>query len=324
VQELRESEERFRMLATSIPQLVFRSRPDGSRSWGSPQWEVYAGLSDAASRNFGWLEAIHPDDRELTRHRWQDAQAAGEYYVEHRIRRHADGQYRWHQTRAKPAGASPAEWVGTSADVHDMRGLQDRQQVLLAELQHRTRNLLALVQAIARQTIKSSTSLADFSRQFESRLGALSRVQDILARTDHGPIGLEAIVMAELEAHGAGEAVEVQGPAVELAPNAAQALALAVHELATNAVKYGALRQPDGRLSVKWQLRDDHGQPHVALEWRETGITVPDRPQGRGRRGYGSELIERALPYQLDAVTSLEFNRDGVRCLIDLALERNP
>ena len=147
-----------------------------------------------------------------------------------RIRRVADGQYRWHQTRAKPAGVSAADWVGTSADVHEMRGLQDRQQVLLSELQHRTRNLLALVQAIARQTMKSSVSLQDFSREFESRLGALSRVQGVLARTDQGPIDLEQIVRAELEAHGAGHAAEIAGPRVELAPNAAQALALALHE----------------------------------------------------------------------------------------------
>src|SRR3954465_5548914 len=108
--ELKESEARFRMLATSIPQLVFRCLGDGTRSWGSPQWVVYAGLSDEGSRGLGWVEAIHPDDREPTRSRWLDAQRSGEYYVEHRIRRHADGQYRWHQTRAKPADQSSKEW----------------------------------------------------------------------------------------------------------------------------------------------------------------------------------------------------------------------
>src|SRR6195952_231 len=210
--KLTESEERFRMLATSIPQLVFRSRPDGSRSWGSPQWEVYAGLSDANSRGFGWLEAVQPEDRQLTLSRWDDARESGEYYVEHRIKRHADGQYRWHQTRAKPAGSSAVDWVGTSADVHDMKGLQDRQQVLLSELQHRTRNLLALVQAIARQTKKSSTSLEDFHREFESRLGALSRVQGVLARTDQRPIDLRQIVQAEIQAHGAAGVAEIKGP----------------------------------------------------------------------------------------------------------------
>lgn len=319
--ELKESEERFRMLATSIPQLVFRSHPDGGRSWGSPQWEVYAGLSDADSRGFGWLEAIHPEDREVTLSHWLDAQHTGEYYTERRIRRHADGQYRWHQTRAKPAGSSSVDWVGTSADVHDMRGLQDCQQVLLSELQHRTRNLLALVQAIARQTKKSSASLDAFSFQFESRLRALSRVQAVLARTDHAPIDLQQIVESEIDAHGGGDGVEIDGPAVLLTPNAAQALALALHELATNAVKYGALRQPPGKLLVRWTLRNDGHEPRILLEWRESGVTMIAPPPEGHRKGYGRELIERALPYQLNAVTNLEFTSEGVRCKVELPLE---
>jgi PAS domain S-box-containing protein len=320
--ELKESESRFRMLATSIPQLVFRSRNDGSRSWGSPQWEVYAGLSDSASRHFGWLEAIHPDDRDMTRDRWRDARSSGEYYVEHRIRRHADGEYRWHQTRARPASPSSNEWVGTSADVHEMRGLQDRQHVLIAELQHRTRNLLALVQAIARQTFKSSTSTAESSRQFNSRLGALSRVQGVLASNDHRPIDLQGIVRAELDAHGAGDVAEICGPTVDLPASAAQVIALALHELTTNAVKYGALRQPTGQLSVNWHLQEDEANTRVILEWREKGVTMPDIPADARRKGYGRELIERALPYQLNANTRLDFTQDGVRCLVELPLEQ--
>jgi PAS domain S-box-containing protein len=320
--ELAESEARFRMLATSIPQLVFRSHSDGARSWGSPQWEVYAGLSDADSRGFGWLEAVHPDDRELTRSRWESAQHSGEYYVEHRIRRAADGQYRWHQTRARPAGESSTEWVGTSADVHEMRGLQDRQQVLLSELQHRTRNLLALVQAIARQTMKSSGSLQDFSPQFESRLGALSRVQGVLARTDQRPIDLEQIIRTELEAHGALEIAEINGPSIELAPNAAQAIALALHELGTNAVKYGALRQPPGKLEINWHLQGNDGEARVILNWLERNRDSTEAAPVPRRRGYGRELIERALPYQLNAITKLEFMPEGVRCSVELPLER--
>jgi two-component sensor histidine kinase len=304
------------MLATSIPQLVFRSRNDGRRSWGSPQWEIYAGLSDAESREFGWVEAVHPDDRQMTLDRWRDAQISHEHYVEHRIRRASDGQYRWHQTRARPAGDW---WVGTSADVHEMRSLQDRQQVLLSELQHRTRNLLALVQAIARQTLRSSASLADFAREFESRLGALSRVQGLLARADQSPIDLQQILAAELDAHG-GARAEIAGPSVELEPIAAQALALALHELATNAVKYGALHQPQGKLSVAWKVDKDQGQPRLILEWLETAVIMPP-PSSSGRKGYGRELIERALPYQLNATTHLEFTHQGVRCTIEMPLD---
>jgi two-component sensor histidine kinase len=202
-----------------------------------------------------------------------------------------------------------------------MRGLQDRQQVLLSELQHRTRNLLALVQAIARQTLKSSSSLTDFARQFESRLAALSRVQGILARTDHGPVDLKQIVQAELDAHGGGVAAEISGPSVNLAPNAAQALALALHELATNAVKYGALRDATGKLAIKWSLGHDQDGPKVIIEWRESGVAMPEPAEGR-RKGYGTELIERALPYQLNALTTLDFTGDGVRCTVEVPLER--
>lgn len=175
---LRENEARFRVLATHVPQIVFRSNGSGSRTWGSPQWVAFTGLDSDASVGFGWLDAIHPDDREATRAAWDAAGATGELYVEHRVLRAKDGAYRWHQTRARPIGQElDGEWVGTTTDVHELRDLKDRQQVLMAELQHRTRNLLAVVQAIATQTARKSNSVAEFAGEFTDRLGALSRLQ---------------------------------------------------------------------------------------------------------------------------------------------------
>ena len=164
---VRQSEQRFRLLASSIPQLVFLTRPDGTRTWPSPQWIAFTGLGFDQSLGLNWLEAIHPDDRERTQQAWDQAGLNGEYYVEHRVRRHPDGEYLWHQTRAKPldgAGALNSEWVGTMTDIDDLRRLQGRQQTLLAELQHRTRNLLSVVQAIANQTLRSSESLGFVQR----------------------------------------------------------------------------------------------------------------------------------------------------------------
>jgi two-component sensor histidine kinase len=285
---------------------------------------VFTGLSDPASREFGWLEAIHPDDREATVAGWRTAQRTGDYHVEHRIRRVTDGEYRWHQTRATPVQAGGTlgdEWVGTSADIHELRGLQERQQVLLAELQHRTRNLLALVQAIASQILRSRPSLEAFAAQFKDRLRALSRVQGLLARTDRKTIDLRSILDAELAAHEEDHGSEqrskmhVEGPSVQLPPSAAQTLALAVHELATNAAKYGALSQPDGQLQVTWRLEDQADKCCLILDWRESGVTMPAEKVPK-RKGYGSELIERALPYQLKAKTRLDFGEDGVRCSI--------
>ena len=315
------SEERFRTLAVNIPQLVFRSHSSGARSWGSPQWQVYTGLSDAQSGEFGWLEAIHPDDRELTIKGWSAARATQSYAVEHRIRRYEDGAYRWYQTRALPVsstGGGGEEWVGTSTDIHELRGLQSRQQVLLAELQHRTRNLLALVQAMARRTLRGAGSFKEFAEMYESRLAALSRVQSVIASTGDDTVNLRLLVEAELEAHqgDASDRISVAGPDIEIPTSSAQTLALAIYELATNAVKHGSIGQPQGRLAVTWRLETGGVQPgRLVLEWRERGVAMPDAASPR-RKGYGSELIEKALPYQLSAETSIDFGADGVHCTI--------
>jgi PAS domain S-box-containing protein len=318
-ERLRESEQRFRLLASSIPQLVFLTRPDGSRTWPSPQWIAFTGVGFDESLGLNWLEAIHPDDRERTQPAWDQARVKGEYYVEHRIRRHSDGEYLWHQTRAKPLDSTEAlnrEWVGTMTDIDDLRRLQGRQQTLMAELQHRTRNLLSVVQAVANQTLRSSESLASFKSQFTGRLGAISRVQSLLSEVESRAVDLRDLVTAELAAHSEPHfeptKIEVKGPAVALPATAAQAIGLALHELATNAVKYGALAQPGGRLEVRWELKEKKPIPEVALNWSETGISV-GTPK---RKGYGRELIERALPYQLDAKTHLEFSPNSVRCEI--------
>jgi PAS domain S-box-containing protein len=319
-QRLRENEERFRILATSIPQLVFRTRPDGSRTWPSPQWVAFTGLGPEESLGFGWLDAIHPDDLALTREGWREAQERGEYHVEHRVRRQSDGSYRWHQTRARPLeseGSDTSDWVGTMTDIHDLRGLKDRQQVLMAELQHRTRNLLAVVQSIASQTLRRSASLDAFGAEFADRLRALSRVQGLLSRVDQQEFDLRTLVEAELAAHrdAQGGMIMVDGPPAALPAASAQALGLALHELATNAVKYGALGRAGGTLTVRWTIEAVEPEPLVRLEWRESGVAMADRGAAP-RKGYGTELIERALPYQLKAETSLQFMSDGVWCTI--------
>ncbi|HET9445435.1 MAG TPA: PAS domain S-box protein [Steroidobacteraceae bacterium] len=319
---VRDSEELFRLLATNIPQLVFRSKASGERTWPSPQWCAYTGMSFEQSLHFGWLEAIHPEDRRISEQAWLDARARGEYYVEHRIRRATDAEFRWHQTRAAPLNAGQfADWVGTSSDIYDLRTLQDEQQVLLGELQHRTRNLLAVVQAIAKQMLRSSISLEQFGAAFESRLRALSRVQALLARAGQESLDVRELVETELHAHGweGGEtAVTLQGPACVLPVSAAQPVALALHELATNATKYGAFAHEGAKLLVSW-AEDGSARPtRVVLRWQETG--VPMVHSTAPRRGFGSDLIQRALPYQLGARTRLEFGESGVTCEISVPL----
>ena len=134
-------------------------------------------------------------------------------------------------------------------------------------------------------------------------------------------VDLRTLVEAELAALGGNTdvaaKVTVSGPSVRLPAGAVQALALALHELATNAVKYGALGQPSGKLTVTWRVAAEKDQSWVELDWREAGVRMPP-PGTPRRRGYGSELIERALRYQLRARTRLDFRNDGVRCSISV------
>ncbi len=322
---LRLSEERFRTLATNIPELVFTSLGDGLRTWGSPQWVVYTGLSDADSREWGWLEAVHPEDRPHTRESWEVASRSGIYEVEHRIRRVADGEFRWHQTRAMPlqrGDEAPVEWVGASTDIHQLRGLRESQDVLLAELQHRTRNLITIVQSIAHRSARSAPTLADFIRELDHRLQALSRAESLSPYGSHGVVDLRKLIDMELAAHlpvDRSSKVRLEGPSVNIPRTAAQPVGLALHELTTNAVKYGALKQEGGRLDISWRVEKRDDEWRVALEWRETGLVMPADATAR-RRGYGTELIEQALRYQLSADTNLEFLADGVHCRVEVPI----
>lgn len=192
----RASERRLLALVEGIPQLVWRAGEDGRWTWASPQWAAYTGQTEAQSRNHGWLDAVHPDDRGPAVEAWRDAARAGLLKMEGRLRSAADGSYRWFQTRAMPVRGERGdvvEWLGTSTDIDDLRRMQEQQQVLVAELQHRTRNLLGVVHSIAQQTLASSETLEAFGTAFNERLTALSRVQGLLSRAGDEPITLRTV-----------------------------------------------------------------------------------------------------------------------------------
>jgi len=203
-----------------------------------------------------------------------------------------------------------------------LRASEARLRILVAELQHRTRNLMGVVRLTASKTLQTSTSLADFGSRFQTRIDALARVQGLLSGLDeHDRVTFDQIIRAELDAMGAPDrTVTLVGPSgLRLRSGTVQMLAMAIHELATNAMKYGALAQEGANLSVEWRTSVDAstGAPRLHVEWRETGVSMPD-PSLEGRRsGQGRELIERALPYQLKAKTRFEMTADGVRCTIE-------
>ncbi|SER11093.1 two-component system, chemotaxis family, CheB/CheR fusion protein [Faunimonas pinastri] len=325
---VRESEERLHSLVEGLPQLVWRAVDDGKWTWASRQWAEYTGQSEAESRDWGWLEALHPDDRAAARAAWTKAAEDGVIGIECRICRKSDGSYRWFQTRATPVGderGAIVEWIGTSTDIDDLRELQERQGVLVGELQHRTRNLIGVVRSLAEKTSRSSTDLIDFRDRFRDRLDALARVQGLLSRLkEHDRVSFDELIRTELSALDASSSrIELEGPSAIRLPSATvQMLAMTLHELATNAVKYGALGQPTAKLAVNWALEPDGdgGRRWLHIEWRETGVAMHPADGDASVGGQGRELIERALPYQLGAHTTYELGPDGVRCTISMPL----
>lgn len=330
LEALRQSELRFRTLVEGMPQLAWRAIDGGRWTWCSPQWAAYTGQEDAQSLALGWLQAFHPDDRDAAVQAWGRAESSGRLDVEGRILCVAEGRYRHFRSRALPvrdAGANIREWIGTSTDVDDLVQLRAEQGVLVAELQHRTRNIMAVVQAVTMRTLRGAASLDDFRGCIDERLGALARVQGLLSRRESGThVAFDALLREELAAHaafsedGSSERVTVSGPSgIPLQSRNVQTLALALHELATNAIKYGALALPTGKLSVVWKLeRSDDRKPCLHIDWRETGVPLTPGAQPVQGSGYGRELIERALPYQMGARTTYGFESDGAHCTIEV------
>lgn len=199
-----------------------------------------------------------------------------------------------------------------------------RNKVLLSSLQHRVRNALALVRSIARRTAQTSETIEDFQARLDARLGAVARAQALALLDTSETLPMEQLLAGELLAHAAheGEQISLRGPAVRLGYAAAGPLGLAIHELAVNAVEYGALSQQNGRIEVSWQVEAPGGDSSVLrLDWREAG--VPAAAAGPRRRGFGTEMIEQTLAYELDATASLGFGLDGIHCTIDLPCTDN-
>lgn len=319
--ELREAELRFRTLLEGIPQLVLRAVDHGRWTWASPQWTEFTGQAEADSHGLGWLQRVHPDDRDAAMTAWSHAMETGGFSVEYRLC-HADEGYSWFSTRATPVRGDDGtimEWLGTSTDIHSLRQLQDRQRILLAELQHRVRNIIAMIRSMARRTSEGPATVGDYVEHFEGRINAMARTQALLTRTPGAGVDLQNLVRDELEAQATKPTqYSCRGPDIALSPKAAEVLTLAIHELATNAIKYGALGVPDGLVNIEWSKEQGSGRDWLRLDWSELRVTLPaDHGQ---RKGFGTELITRRVPYELKGRGKIEFKPTGLHARIEFPL----
>jgi len=195
------------------------------------------------------------------------------------------------------------------AEVAERRAAEERQRLLLNELNHRVKNTLASVQSIARQSLQNADDVVTFRRAFEARLMALSQTHNLLTAQNWEGASLLDILAAELRPHGGGR--------VKLKPKAAVALGMAVHELATNALKYGALSAPEGHVALRLHLIGREDDRRLVIEWVESGGPAVSQP---ARKGFGSRLLERGLTGELAGRVRLDYDPAGLSCRMELPL----
>lgn len=201
----------------------------------------------------------------------------------------------------------------SARDVTERKSLEERQRLLLRELTHRVKNSLAVVQAIAHQTLRTSRSGDDFVERFEGRIAALASAHNLLVQSEWNGADLRALACSQLEPY-ATEQLRIEGEPVLLPADLATSFGLVFHELATNAAKYGSLSQPKGTVDVSWTLRSRNNRNILTVIWREQSGPVVKRPMSTG---FGSALVDRAIP---NAKVTREFDRDGLVCTIELPL----
>lgn len=319
---LRCSEERYRGLTEAIASIVWTLRPDGTAT-DLTQWCDITGQTGAESAGFGWLQAVHPEDRERVRLRWQEAlRDRSTFDAEYRLHE-ANGRYAWYDARAVPlleADGRVREWVGVCIDIDGRKTAEERQALLAAELSHRVRNILASVQAIIGLTAQNAPSQEELTKRLQGRVAALARTYALLTGEKWRGASLTRIIRDELHPYveGEGDQVMLTGhPDCILPPRQALDLALMAHELATNAVKYGALSVPGGKITVDWHIGGDGEDTRVVLTWQESGGPPVEQPS---HRGFGTKLLEKVFGKNTDSNLQLEFLPQGVRCHLVMRL----
>lgn len=226
-----------------------------------------------------------------------------------------DGVDRWYAVRAEPDADGDGVvngLIGALVDVTERRQRETHIRVLMRELAHRTKNLLAVIQAMARQTLTASATARDFEARFSGRLQGLARSLDLLVQENWQGAGIAELVRSQLNHYEEffGTRIVLSGPDTVLKPEAAQNLGLALHELSTNSSKYGALSTPEGRVSITWDLgRDEAGIERFRFRWQERG-GPPVAPAKR--KGFGHAVIEKLVPRALSAEGRLRFEPEGV------------
>ncbi len=262
-------------------------------------------------------DVIPVSDRATIMNLKQQALAGGEP-VDAELRLKGPSTSRWYDFHIEPLRDAEGQVVGltcAAVDITDRKAGEEHLRLLMRELTHRSKNLLAVIQALARQTSRHAGSLESFLEEFGARLQALSRSHDLLVQEEWHSAGLRDLVRSQLGHYIDRDQsqIDIDGPPIHLKPEAAQSLGLALHELAVNAAKYGALSTPKGHVDVLWEPNE--AASGIVIRWIERDGPKVEWPK---KHGFGTMAIQRNLSRALEADVDLNFAETGVNCTISV------
>jgi PAS domain S-box-containing protein len=314
---IRQREELLTLAERSAEIGVWIADLKADRSRGTPQFFKLHGLepTDGTIPMELARSVRHPEDRDRVTAAFRKtvAEGADTFEMEYRVIL-PGGETRWIFGRGlvtRDASGDPATYSGVDIDITQRKRQEEQVRLVLRELQHRTNNMLNVIQALARQASRSSTDVETFVGAFNARLAALAASNRLLVEQEWrgGPVA--DLVRRQLLAFIGDDQgrLELDGPEVMLGPEAVQNLGLALHELATNATKYGALSKPGGRISVRWRLGTVEDEAVLSLTWRESGGPPVAEPR---RKGFGRFVSETMLAQSMNAKVRTEFVPSGL------------
>ncbi len=312
LRKLRESEDRFRAIADNIAQLAWMTDADGNVTWYNQRWYEYTGLSFEDMNHSEWRSVHHPDHINGVIERISQHWRSGEPWEDIFPLRSASGEYRWFLSRALPIrdhDGAIIRWFGSNTDITEQKEREEFVRLLLAEVNHRSKNMMTLVQAIARQAARPEDKV--YVDRLLSRLQSLSASQDALIHSGWRGTDVETLIKFQLAHFGdiIGSRIFLRGPAVALSSSAAQILGMAIHELATNAAKYGSLSNDRGRILIKWRLLDEGEEARFAIEWREENGPEVQPPT---INGFGASVLGKIAQVSLHADVNTDYAQSGL------------
>lgn len=319
LKQMERNENRYRQLVNATTGIVWTTDAEGAVEEPQPGWLEITGVGWPGYRGHAWTASVHEEDRgKLVFDTW-NIDPTGSYHTEIRIWHAPSSDWRWFGARAVPIrdqSGNLREWITTITDMHVRKLARDRREMVIGELRHRLKNLFTVIGSLAQSSRPRGEPAVDqFIAKLTGRLHALSAAADLVMARGRTSLELGDIVRATLAPfmEDRSSRIRIEGAMLELSEETGGAIALAVHELATNAIKYGALSVPQGKVALTWWHNLVPEGERVEIEWKETGgpdCAIPTH------KGFGTRVINFAASREKSGEVMLDYPSDGLLCRI--------